>query len=332
MLPEEAISVLLDIYNYLYLNNVFPQKWSEAVIVPIHKPGKDKFSIDSYRPIALTCCLCKLLEKVVNHRLKWYLEKHQIISPHQSGFRKNRSAFDSIAVIENSIYNGFANNMFTVLLSLDIEKAYEMVWRRRIMDIITKHGIKGNIAKFVNNFIKERYINVRVRGSLSERYMLANGVPQGSVLSVTLFLLIINELQTKIKPPAIVSMYADDCNICITGKHLSSIAVIAQNILDTILAFSTEVGLKFSKTKSTFIIFSRKRSTEKTLSLNLGEHKINQCKTLKVLGLTLDERLSWIPHIKNLKVECTKRLNLMKIISHSAWGLTIQCLEEHTRH
>ena len=69
----------------------FPESWELATITPIPKPGKDHTEPTNYRPIALTSCLCKTLERMINARLVWYLEINNLISPVQSGFRSERS-------------------------------------------------------------------------------------------------------------------------------------------------------------------------------------------------------------------------------------------------
>ncbi len=74
----------------------FPSKWLEMHTIPLLKPGKNKENADSYRPTALTCTMCKTLERIINNRLQWHLDKHNIITPSQSGFRKNRSTLDNI--------------------------------------------------------------------------------------------------------------------------------------------------------------------------------------------------------------------------------------------
>lgn len=78
----EITQILLEMFD-LWKNYTHPSEWKEAVIIHIIKPGKDPSSPSSYRLINLTCCLGKLLEKMVHDRLQWYLEKENILSPYQ---------------------------------------------------------------------------------------------------------------------------------------------------------------------------------------------------------------------------------------------------------
>ena len=85
-LPDDSLLLLLYILNHIWLTQDFPVSWKTAIIMPVPKPGKVLSDPGSYRPIALTSCLCKTMERMVNSRLTWYLERHMVITEFQSGF------------------------------------------------------------------------------------------------------------------------------------------------------------------------------------------------------------------------------------------------------
>ena len=89
-LPDTSLSVLLKTFNDIWETGNVPKSWKEATIIPMPKPGKDNTNPNNYRPIALTSCICKTLERMINERLVWYLEKNNIITEFQSGFRQKR--------------------------------------------------------------------------------------------------------------------------------------------------------------------------------------------------------------------------------------------------
>ena len=89
-LPEDSLLLLLYIFNHIWLTQDFLTSWKTAIIIPVPKPGKVLSDPGSYRPIALTSCLCKTMERMVNSRLTWHLERHMVITEHQSGFRKTQ--------------------------------------------------------------------------------------------------------------------------------------------------------------------------------------------------------------------------------------------------
>jgi hypothetical protein len=95
-LPEICLSSLLEIFNTIWLTGSFPSDWSEAIIIPIRIPEKDHSNPENYRQIALTSCLCKTFERMVHHRLHWYLEMNHLLSELQSGFHRGRSTTDQL--------------------------------------------------------------------------------------------------------------------------------------------------------------------------------------------------------------------------------------------
>ena len=167
------------------------------------------------------------MEKIVNHRLRWYLEKHHLITKFQSGFRQFHSTYDHLINLDTEIQEAFANQQQLVALCFDIEKAYNMVWRHRILKILQMHGIKNSIFNFIKNFLHTRTIQVRIANHLSSPRIIENGVLQGSVLSVSLFLLAINDVMTNLSNPVKRFLFADDFTIICRGRN----PLIAQTLL-----------------------------------------------------------------------------------------------------
>ena len=106
-LGMNAKKTLLNIFNKSWQTGTVPQCWREAIMVPVHKKGKDRRKVDSYRPISLTSCVGKLMERLVNTRLNWHLESNNLLSPKQAGFRQHRSTEDQVTYIAQAIEDGF---------------------------------------------------------------------------------------------------------------------------------------------------------------------------------------------------------------------------------
>ena len=85
-IPEIAVSYILKIFNLVWDECYFHEKWRIATIIPVPKPGKDHSNPSNYRPISLTSCLCKTLKKMINGRLVEYMEHSKIFSEIQSSF------------------------------------------------------------------------------------------------------------------------------------------------------------------------------------------------------------------------------------------------------
>ena len=121
-LPVSVLEILLESYNKIWTTGSFPDCWREAIIIPLLKPGKDETNPNSYRPIALTSCLCKIMERMVNNRLMWFLESNKLLSPIQNGFRAGRSTEDSLITLETSVREAFVQGNHTFAVFFDLEK------------------------------------------------------------------------------------------------------------------------------------------------------------------------------------------------------------------
>ena len=133
-LPDTSLSVLLKTFNDIWETGNVPKSWKEATIILIPKPGKDNMNPNSYRPIALTSCICKTLERMINERLIGYLVKNNIITEFQSGFRHQRSTYDHLVRLETFIREAFIKKEHLVAVFFDREKAYDTTWKYCIMN------------------------------------------------------------------------------------------------------------------------------------------------------------------------------------------------------
>ncbi|GBM47796.1 putative RNA-directed DNA polymerase from transposon X-element [Araneus ventricosus] len=176
--------------------------WLKAIVVPIPKPGKDKQDPNNYRPIALTSCLSKLLERMFSARLMHVLERSKWFVSSQSGFRRRRGIIDNLLKLETAIREAFLRKKHLASIFFDIEKAYNRTWRYGILKDLSDIGLKGNLPLFIKNFLQTRIFQIRIGNILSDNFNQQKGVPQGSVLSV-LFIIKINGIVSKL--PAYVN-------------------------------------------------------------------------------------------------------------------------------
>ena len=222
-LPESSLQTLLNIFNDIWTTGDFPEDWRLATIIPIPKPGKDPAEPTTYRPIALTSCLCKALERIINKRLIWYLESNNLLTPYQSGFRAGRSTNDNLVRLETFIRDAFVKKEHVVANFFDLEKAYDTTWRYGIMKDIHKLGLRGRLPTFIESFLADRTMQVKVGSSLSDKYAQEQGVPQGGVLSTTLFSIKINDIVNCFDNITDCSLYVDDFCICFRSESMRTI-------------------------------------------------------------------------------------------------------------
>ena len=134
-LSEKTIGIFLLFTNKIWFLQELPKDWKHSIIIIIliHKTGKIPSDPLSYRPISLTSILNKIMENMVNNRLQWYLEKHILYNPNQSGFRKNRNTMEQCIRLENDIQKSFVSKYITVGVFIDFQKALDMLWKHGLL-------------------------------------------------------------------------------------------------------------------------------------------------------------------------------------------------------
>ena len=319
-LPVICKELLLSLFNKIWIDGNYPVQWKEAIIIPLLKQGKDPKLTSSYRPISLTCCLGKVIEKMVSNRLIWYLEKNNLLEESQMGFRKHRSTVDHLVHLETVIQNNFAKRSHTVVVLFDLEKAYDMTWRYGILKKLHIWGIRGNLPCFIQSFLDQRILRVRIGKTISEPRSMENGIPQGSTLSVVLFAIAVNDLLKNLSPSVGRMLYVDDLAIYYSAERMEDIEQNLQQAINSITESANKSGFRFSTSKTHCVHFCRLRAVHRHPELTLQNHTLECKHETRFLGVIFDEKLRWGAHIQDLSVRCKKLLNLLRCISGIKWG------------
>ena len=161
-LPDSSLKILLSIINKHWDSQTFPDSWREALLLPIPKHGKDHQNPMNFRPIALTSCLCTTVERMVNERLIYYLEKKNLLTKFQAGFRAERGTVDQLVRLDSFIREAFKRDEHVVGVFFDLAKAYDTTWKHGIMKDLHKFDLRGNLPIFIQNFLSERTFKLLV--------------------------------------------------------------------------------------------------------------------------------------------------------------------------
>ena len=180
--------------------------------------------------------------------------------------------------------------------------------------------VKGNMIRFVRSFLPDRLIKVRVGNTLSSPFKLEEGVPQGSVLSVTCFAVAINSVISEISSPVRASLFVDDLAIYCTAYDAESACRYILKSINSISEWAKHNGFKFSTSKTVAIRFTRCKRQEVVPHLKLDGAILPYADEVKFLGVIFDSKLTWAKHIDDLKLKVKKSRNLLKVISGFDWG------------
>ena len=319
-LPESSLEALLNIFNYIWTTGGFPEDWTLAAMVPVPGPGKDPAEPGGYGPVALTGCLCGALEGVVNKRLAWFLESSGRVSRFQSGFRSGRGTTDNLVGLEAFMRDAFVKEERVVAVFFGLEGACGAAWRCGILGDIHKLGLGGGLPAFVEDFLADRAVRVRVGSSLSGCCDQEQGVPQGGVLSAALFSIKIDDIVGCLGGLADCSLCVDDFCICCRSGSVATIGRRLQQGLGKIENWATGGGFGFSRSGARCVRFCQLRGRRGGPVLHLCGSPVPVVGGSEFLGVLFDRRLSFVSHIKCLKAGCLGALSLLGVLSHASWG------------
>ena len=317
-LSKRSTKILLELYDRVWTEGKMPQDWRHSIVKPVLKSGKDPQAISSYRPISLTSTVGKIMEKLVTNRLTYYVEKNKLLANVQSGFRKGRSTTDHIIRLQDTINKYNCSRGYTAAVFIDFQSAYDMLWHKGLLRKLSGMGINGKAFAYIEQFVTNRTMQVRVGSELSVTHNLENGTPQGSIISPLLFLIMINDLPNDITETE-TTLFADDSCLFKSGRNLDFILHKMQNSLNKLVEWCDLNGFKISKEKTVAVLFTHRRDhIDGILRINGSPVKVER--KAKFLGIVFDSRLTWNDHVNYVVEKCKKRLNLLRAISGNSWG------------
>lgn len=316
MCANELAPTLCKIFSLSYEQGVFPEAWKIARVQPIPKKGKKNLP-SNYRPISLLSTISKVMEKAINIQLVKYLEDSKLISDHQFGFRQQRSTGDLLTYVTDLLTSTLENHGECRAVSLDISKAFDRVWHEALLSKLSSYGIPSQLCQWVSSFLHGRSLQVVVDGVTSDRYNTNAGVPQGSILSPTLFLIFINDLLSSTQNPII--SYADDATLISSFSSMRPLSASStsnlrkeqvesiNSDLNTILTWGERNLVQFNPDKTQASTFSRKRSTTAP-DIVMDGTTIRARESISLLGITISDNLSWDSHVRNLAKSASQKL------------------------
>ena len=245
-ISEELLEAITNVYNEIWNTGIYPVDWKCAVIIPLLKPGKNKETTNSYRPVSLTSCLGKLMERVVNNRLNWRLERYKLLGVNQFGFRPQHGTVDALLYLTEDIYKGFSEQQVTVAVMIDLESAFDTVSPAALMLQCAKIGIRGRLLHYLHSFLTNRTIKVKINNYTSRANSINNGIPQGSVLSPTLFNIMLHDLPSELPLNTKLAIYADDITIWTRCKCENLAAKATQAAINELCKWTNKWHFKVS--------------------------------------------------------------------------------------
>ena len=306
-LHQEIAPALQVIFQLSLTSGTLPEDWTKARVTPIYKKG-DKSTAANYRPISLTCIVCKLMEHIITSHLVKHLDNNNILYDLQHGFREKRSCETQLVMLIEDLASNLQAGRQTDLILLDFSKAFDKVNHEKLLHKLHQYGVRGNILNWIRGFLDGRTQTVVVDGDESTSVPVTSGVPQGSVLGPILFLAYINDLPDRVTSK--VRLFADDTALYLSlNKHTQSTSL--QQDLDHLQVWEREWDMEFNPSKCQVVRVSRARRPIPSV-YHLHGQVLEVVDHAKYLGVDISANLKWNEHIDNICKKATRSLGFVK--------------------
>lgn len=310
-LPPIFHKVLADIVNKCLSIGYFPVKWKEATIIPIKKK-KGAVQAGDFRPISMTNNIGKILEQVMLNNMRDRLD--EITPEYQFGFRRGHSTTDAICLLGDRAKHNFDNRRVTAACFLDVEKAFDSVWKEGLQHKVRKSGISTSMINIVCDFLEDRTARVLTGKTLSDSFEIQRGVPQGTVLGPQLYSLFTSDMPEPGEGVNILQ-FADDLAVTATNKFPVKATKMVEEYIQKLSTYYNSWGIKINKSKTQLMVIRPKsKDCIKSTSRKVRDLKmrsapeITTSKCVKYLGVIIDEKLTFRAHrtatMKKIKMAC----------------------------
>ena len=294
---ELAISLSI-IFTNSYQLSALPSSWLTSLVCPIYKGSGPRTSADSYRPVSLTSLVCKTKKTIIKDCMLKHLISQSLITPYQHGFLPKRLAISALVSTYFNWISSYAESKHTHCIYFDLSKAFDSVYHRKLIHKLSYHSLHPLCLNWIKAFLSSRTQRIKIK-STTFLPCIIRGVPQGSVLSSTLFVLYMSDLPQEIKNSKIY-LFADDVKLYTSFNSLQDKQNL-QNNINALAAWCRSWNLKLNLKK-----FS---------ALKIGPLTLNWINCSYFVN---NDMIPTNPLYKDLSIITPDDLNFSKYCSHLA--------------
>ena len=323
-IKESSISKIVAPYlsvlvNKSLLEGYFPDSEKVGIITPIIKANKDPKNLNSYRPVTSLSFISKLIENVVHEQLINFLNKNKLLPKYQSAYRYKHSTSTALLKIKNDIITLLAKGENIIYITLDLSSAFDTILHKNLLECLENIGLCGTTLNWFQSYLSDRKIKIKVKNLESELTDLLIGIPQGGVLSPTLYSVYTADICNLLDKHKIqYNLYADDIIIYFSTSNLKSLEEIQEKInrlIKEIQNYMLLKHLKINPEKTEIMHICRKHRLNINLnSINVNNSEIELKRMIKSIGFIIDMEFNMNEQISATIKKCNYALHCISKI------------------
>ena len=298
--------------NLSFQEGCFPNLFKSAQITPLlKKPNLDPDNLSNYRPISNLNNISKILERLFLTRLRPHVLASPNFNPFQSAYRRNHSTETALLCTLDNVFHSADLGKSTVLISLDLSSAFDTIDHSLLLNRLKiAFGITGSAFDWISSYLSNRSQSVKIGKLLSSPQTCTSGVPQGSVLGPLLFTIYVSPIASLLSQLGVNQhQYADDTQLHIAISPSTSSFELhkLESALHTLSNWFSENWLALNPEKSDAILLGthqRNNSLSNISTINVAGSTVSLSDHIKLLGLTLDNSLTFHKHINFVSQSC----------------------------
>jgi len=279
------------LFNLSMFSGTVPNSWKRGIVIPVYKSGDAK-NPANYRPISLTSLVSKLMEGLIKNSIVRHCNANHLLSEYQFAFVPRKSTNLQLIQYHDLLATNYSKGYQSDSVYLDFKAAFDSVVHRKLLHKLKIFGISGNLIKWIESFLSDRFYSVRVGSCYSDWSPVLSGVPQGSVLGPLLFILFINDLiECCSEQCCNIFVFADDAKCLSCIKSYQDCEKL-QSTLTAIENWSIEWQLPLNLNKCQVMSFIS-RNTHISYQYSIRNCTLSCVNTITDLGLIMSSDLSF---------------------------------------
>ena len=313
--PYIAESLCL-VINMSLASGCFHDDWKFARVTPVYKQAGNINFPGNYRPISVIGHIAKMIESLIGVQMINYLEEHNFISTDQSAYLKRHSTITSLHRVIDDWLESMNDDMLIGAVFYDISKCFDTINHDLLLKKMFKYGFRGNEQLWFKSYLNYRKQKVNINGQQSSFLLIADGVPQGSVLGPLLFLLFINDISNFTTDDCSLNLFADDSISYVAAHNISELQMKLQKCVDSISQWYLKNRLTVNASKCKMMVIGTSARLKMTslddLNVMYEGNPLDLVEKTKYLGLHLSSDLNWDTHIMEICKQLNYYLHLLR--------------------